>query len=56
MQIKTVAEFVSNQEILSRVKGLGIDYAQGFCLSRPEELIRTTNYKKIKQMRQAQPA
>ena len=56
MQIKTVAEYVSNQNILSRVKDLGIDYAQGFCLSEPEELTRTTNYKKIQEMRVAQPA
>ena len=51
MQIKTVAEFVSDESILSRVKDLGIDYAQGYCLSRPEELTKTTNYSKIKQMR-----
>jgi diguanylate cyclase (GGDEF)-like protein len=56
MKIKTVAEYVSNEKILSRVKDLGIDYAQGFCLSRPEELTRTTNYKKIKEMRLFQPA
>ncbi len=56
MKIKTVAEYVSDEKILSRVKELGIDYAQGFCLSRPEELTRTTNYKKIKEMRLAQPA
>jgi diguanylate cyclase (GGDEF)-like protein/PAS domain S-box-containing protein len=54
MKIKTVAEYVSDQKILSRVKDLGIDYAQGYCLSKPVELTRTKNYKKIKEMRQSQ--
>ena len=56
MQIKTVAEYVSNEDILSRVMDLGIDYAQGYYLSRPEELTKTTNYSKIKQMRSLQLA
>ena len=54
MEIKTVAEYVSHEDILSRVKILGIDYAQGYCLSKPEELTNTTNYMKIKQQRRAQ--
>lgn len=54
MQIKTVAEYVSHEDILRRVKALGIDYAQGFCLSKPEQLTKTTNYMKIKQMRRTQ--
>ena len=53
MEIKTVAEYVSHEDILSRVKALGIDYAQGYCLSKPEQLTKTTNYKKTKRMRLA---
>ncbi len=53
MQIKTVAEYVSHDDILKRVRDLGIDYAQGFCLSRPEKLTKTTNLRKIKEMRTA---
>ena len=36
--VKTVAEFVDRPEILARVRELGIDYAQGFFLHRPEPL------------------
>ena len=35
LEIKTVAEFVSNEEILNKVKSLGIDYGQGFYLGKP---------------------
>lgn len=36
-KIKTVAEFVENEEILEVVKGLGVDYAQGYFVGRPSE-------------------
>ncbi len=36
--VKTVAEFVDRPEILARVREIGIDYAQGFFLHRPEPL------------------
>jgi diguanylate cyclase (GGDEF)-like protein len=38
MGIKTVAEFVENEEVLEVVKDLGIDYAQGYYLGKPEPL------------------
>ncbi|EGF32026.1 PAS sensor diguanylate cyclase and phosphodiesterase [Oxalobacteraceae bacterium IMCC9480] len=34
--VKTVAEFVDRPEVLARVREIGIDYAQGFLLHRPE--------------------
>jgi diguanylate cyclase (GGDEF)-like protein/PAS domain S-box-containing protein len=34
--IKTVAEFVSDQRIMDMVRDLGVDYAQGYHLGRPE--------------------
>jgi diguanylate cyclase (GGDEF)-like protein/PAS domain S-box-containing protein len=34
--LKTVAEFVNSPEILSRVKQLGVDYAQGYLIHKPE--------------------
>jgi len=34
--IETIAEFVHSQEVLDEVKRLGIDYAQGFHIGRPE--------------------
>lgn len=38
MNLKTVAEFVDKPEVLARVKELGIDYAQGFLLHKPEPI------------------
>jgi len=38
MGIKTIAEFVENEEVLEVVKDLGIDYAQGYYLGKPEPL------------------
>jgi len=37
--IKTIAEYVENQEILEKIKSIGIDYAQGFYISYPEPRI-----------------
>ncbi len=36
--IKSVAEFVSNEEIFNKVKELGIDFSQGFYLGKPTTL------------------
>lgn len=36
--VKTVAEFVDRPEVLARVRAIGIDYAQGFLLHRPEPI------------------
>ena len=36
LEIKTVAEFVENQEIMDKVKECGIDYAQGYHIGKPE--------------------
>jgi len=36
--IKTVAEFVSDEEIFSEVKRLGIDYSQGWYIGKPEPI------------------
>ncbi len=36
--VKTVAEFVDRPEVLARVREIGIDYAQGFLLHRPEPI------------------
>jgi len=38
MGIKTIAEFVENEKVLEVVKDLGIDYAQGYYIGKPEPL------------------
>ncbi|MFA5429046.1 MAG: EAL domain-containing protein, partial [Sulfurimonas sp.] len=38
--MKTIAEFVENEEIFKIVKDLGIDYSQGYYFSQPLESIR----------------
>ncbi len=35
MGIKTIAEFVENQDILKKLRALGVDYAQGYALAKP---------------------
>lgn len=35
MGIKTTAEYVENEEILNCIKSIGIDYAQGYHISKP---------------------
>jgi EAL domain-containing protein (putative c-di-GMP-specific phosphodiesterase class I) len=35
---KTIAEFVENDEILSCLRTIGVDYAQGFGIARPKPL------------------
>lgn len=38
--IKTIAEYVENEDIYNIVKELGIDYSQGYAFGRPEELMK----------------
>lgn len=39
MKIKTIAEFVENNEILAELQKIGIDYAQGYGISKPQPFI-----------------
>ena len=36
LNIKTIAEFVCSKEIFEVVKDMGIDYAQGYFVGKPE--------------------
>ncbi len=39
MKIKTIAEFVEDETILQELKKIGVDYAQGYGISKPTPLI-----------------
>jgi len=41
--LKTVAEFVEDQTTLDRLRALGVDYAQGFFIAKPESLMKTAD-------------
>ncbi len=46
LNVETIAEFVSSEDILEMVKSLGVDYAQGFHLGKPlpiEDHLSTTS-------------
>lgn len=38
MELKTIAEFVENDEIAERLREIGVDYAQGYGIAAPEPL------------------
>jgi len=38
MGLKTIAEFVESDEIMERLQEIGVDYAQGFVLGKPEPI------------------
>lgn len=45
LNIKTIAEFVENEEILDIVKECGIDYAQGYFIGKPNSVVDGDNFK-----------
>jgi hypothetical protein len=36
--IETVAEFIEDEEVLGLVRGIGVDFAQGYAVGRPQLL------------------
>ena len=36
MNIKTIAEFVSSEELFNELKKLEVDYVQGYFIGKPE--------------------
>ncbi len=43
LSIKTVAEFVCDEDVFMKVASLGIDYAQGYYISEPQKKLITVN-------------
>ncbi len=41
--LKTVAEFVDDATILDELRGIGVDYAQGYFIAKPEALVTTAD-------------
>src|SRR5690606_1651422 len=37
---QTIAEFAENQEIITMLRGIGVDYAQGYGVSEPKRLLQ----------------
>jgi diguanylate cyclase (GGDEF)-like protein/PAS domain S-box-containing protein len=37
---QTIAEFAENQEIIQMLRGLGVDYAQGYGVSQPQRVLK----------------
>ncbi len=39
---RTIAEFAENQEIITMLRGMGVDYAQGYGVSEPKRVLQAT--------------
>ena len=46
MGIQTIAEFVENDEIMQKLRKIGVDYAQGYAISRPI-LLKDINFDEL---------
>jgi EAL domain-containing protein (putative c-di-GMP-specific phosphodiesterase class I) len=46
---KTIAEFAENEEIITMLRGMGIDYAQGYGVSEPKRVTSAVTYTQEKQ-------
>jgi diguanylate cyclase (GGDEF)-like protein/PAS domain S-box-containing protein len=44
MNIQTVAEFVESPEIMVQIGKMGVDFAQGYCIAKPEPLSSYTDF------------
>jgi len=40
---QTIAEFAENQEIITMLQNLGVDYAQGYGVSQPQRVLKAAN-------------
>jgi diguanylate cyclase (GGDEF)-like protein/PAS domain S-box-containing protein len=40
---QTIAEFAENQEIIEMLRGLGVDYAQGYGIATPQRVLKVAN-------------
>jgi len=47
MNIKTIAEFVEDQETLEAVRKVGVDYAQGYFIAKPAPIEISLNSRPV---------
>ncbi len=40
---RTIAEFAENQEIIDMLRGIGVDYAQGYGIATPQRVLKVVN-------------
>jgi len=40
---QTIAEFAENADIIDMLRGLGVDYAQGYGISQPQRVLKAAN-------------
>jgi len=40
---KTIAEFAENQDIIEMLRGIGVDYAQGYGIATPQRVLKVVN-------------
>ena len=45
---RTIAEFAENEEIITMLRGIGVDYAQGYGVDKPQPLFKATDYPEVK--------
>ncbi len=43
MDIRTIAEYVSNDKVLAKLREIGVDFAQGFAVGRPQPIEQCLN-------------
>ena len=53
MGLKTIAEFVENDEILEQLRVIGIDYVQGYGIEKPRPLFQPTYLESVKRKSQS---
>jgi EAL domain-containing protein (putative c-di-GMP-specific phosphodiesterase class I) len=41
--MRTIAEFVENEQVFDRVRDLGVDYVQGHYLGKPQSVLQTAS-------------
>jgi EAL domain-containing protein (putative c-di-GMP-specific phosphodiesterase class I) len=47
MGMQTVAEFVENDQVRDKLKTIGVDYAQGYGLGKPQPFSEILKYSKV---------